>query len=65
LQRAAAWTFYPAPDKGRFKIAGFVEPETLLIVGMGQICFNLRTGEYIIKQPCIVEPTIPPGHLGP
>jgi hypothetical protein len=59
--RPVVWAFYPAPAKGRFKVGGFVPPDTLIIMGMGQICFNLRTGEYITKQPCVIEPTVPPG----
>ena len=59
--RSATWTFYPAPAKGRFKVVSFAPPDTLIIQGMGQICFNLRTGEYITTLPCVVEPTVPPG----
>lgn len=61
VARPATWTFYPAPAKGRFKVGGFAPPDTLIIMGMGQICFNLRTGEYITENPCVVEPTVPPG----
>ncbi|HEX9833326.1 MAG TPA: hypothetical protein VGA66_09625, partial [Mycobacterium sp.] len=63
---SGSWSFYQAPNVGRLKTMSFFPPETLILSDRikGQICFNLRTGEYLSELPCIDEPTVPPGFPG-
>jgi hypothetical protein len=60
LAAQGTWTFYPAPSKGKFKVQGFLPPDALIILGMGQICFSLTTGEYGVPCPVRTFPPAPP-----
>ena len=60
LDAGSQWTFHEAPVAIPMKILSFVDPATF-ILAPGQICFDLRSGEYKTTPPCMVEPTIPPG----
>jgi hypothetical protein len=62
LAAPGAWTFYPFPEEGRFKVGGFVPPN-MLILGGGSGCFMLDTGEWP-GRPCPM-PTSPPGTPSP
>jgi hypothetical protein len=60
LRKGGAWSFFPAPFNGRLKVLIFVAPSTLVVHNPNAIlCFDLRTHEYDLKQPCFQEPTVP------
>jgi hypothetical protein len=60
LKKGGAWSFFPAPFKGRLKVLIFTPPGMFLVHNPNAMfCFDLRTHQYDQKPFCAPEPTVP------